>query len=120
MNRLWVAFAAGASVCAVLGCQPTVAEETALFEQAELCYLHGDYEGARIRYERFVELHSSSPLVTTAQTRLLTIDRELDSVMGRRGAPAPIRVNPYGATAAEPEMVEAPALRAPTLPELSP
>lgn len=78
-----------------------------VFERAEQHYTHGDYDGARALYEEFLAQHPTSPFAPIAQQRLRIVERELDSVMGRRGAPAPIRVNPYAATPV-PEPTEAP------------
>jgi len=104
------------AVFGLAGCELRYEEETALFERAEVRYAHGDYDTARELYEAFLSLHPLSPLVGVAEQRLLMIDREIDAVMGRRGAPAPIRVNSYGGvTTPEPEdlpvRVEAPSLR---------
>lgn len=76
-------------------------EETALFESAEQRYARGDYDGALTLYEEFLERHPLSPLAALADQRQATIERELDAVMGRRGAPAPVHVNPYGLRAVE-------------------
>jgi hypothetical protein len=88
----------------VSACDEAREEETRLFERAEAHYRHGDYDGAQSLYERFVRQHPQSPFVDVAAQRLRTIDRELDAIMGRRGAPAPIRVNPWaGFESPEPE-----------------
>ncbi len=71
-------------------------EETALFEQAETRYARGDYDGASTLYAEFLELHPLSPLAPIADQRLSLIDREFDAIMGRRGSPAPVYVNPLG------------------------
>lgn len=81
-----------ALLCALLGCaallqacQPGPREETTLFEQAEQHYRNGDYDHANTRYKEFLQLYPRSPLVHTAELRLRTIDREVESVMGRSG-----------------------------------
>lgn len=99
-------------------CDETANEETELFQAAEQHYSHGDYDGARQLYEEFLRQHPLSPFAPIAQQRMRIADRELDSVMGRRGAPAPVRVNPYAATPV-PEPTEAPLdVRAPAIPSL--
>jgi len=104
----------------VTGCEERVLEETEMFEQAEERFARGDYDGARVLYEDFLDLHPLSPLTDIAEQRLRTMERELDAVMSRRGAPAPVRVNPWGSAAATgdeavPVYVDAPEL--PTLGE---
>lgn len=102
----------------LVGCDETYEEETVLFERAEQRYAAGDYDGAVERYERFLEIHPLSPLAPIAEQRLRNVEREIDAVMGRRGAPAPIRVNPFGgAEAPGPEAVP-PEVEQPRLPSL--
>lgn len=89
-----------------IACDPRFEEETRLFERAEEHYKHGDYDGAQELYSRFLEQHPQSPFASVAQQRLRTMDREMDAVMGRRGAPAPVRVNPWaGFDTPQPESV---------------
>lgn len=103
LTLVWSMYA----VFLLCGCPAPPEEETALFERAEQHYSHGDYDGARVLYVEFLEQHPTSPFAAIASQRLRIVDRELDSVMGRRGAPAPVRVNPYAATPV-PEPTEAP------------
>jgi hypothetical protein len=99
-------------------CVPPTEEDSVLFERAEQHYSHGDYDGARALYAEFVERHPLSPFHPIAVRRLAIIERELDSVAGGRGAPAPVRVNPYAATPV-PEPTEAPIeVRVPSIPSL--
>jgi hypothetical protein len=76
------------------GCGSTTLEETALFEEAEARFSRGDYDGATLLYREFLRLHELSPLADIAEQRLRAVEREVDAVMGRRGAPAPVYVNP--------------------------
>lgn len=78
------------------GCDGHIADETRLFELAEERLQVGDYEGARTLYRQFIQEHPQSTLRTFATRRLATLDRELDAIMGRRGAPAPVHVPPPG------------------------
>jgi hypothetical protein len=78
-------------------CDVSVREETDLFQRAETRYARGDYDGASTLYTEFLELHPLSPLAPIADQRLDMIDREFDAIMGRRGSPAPVYVNPLGA-----------------------
>ena len=71
-------------------------EETDLFQQAETRYARGDYDGAALLYAEFLERHPLSPLAPIADQRLGLVDREFDAIMGRRGSPAPVYVNPLG------------------------
>lgn len=80
--------------CLVAGCKKPPANDTDLFEQAEAYLQRGDYEAATRAYSRFLDQHPESPLADLARQRLLNIDRELEAVMGRRSAPAPIYVRP--------------------------
>lgn len=77
-------------------CETEYEEDTAVFERAEDLYAVGDYDSASALYRSFLVDHADSPLRQMAELRLRLIERELDSVMGRRGAPAPVRVNPLG------------------------
>jgi hypothetical protein len=82
-----------ALLCTILGsaallqtaCQPGPREETTLFEQAEQHYRSGHYDRANTRYKEFLQRYPRSPLVRTAELRLRTIDREVESIMGRSG-----------------------------------
>lgn len=78
----------------VVACDESPPRDTALFEQAEELLRGGDYEGASQAYEAFLSSHPASPLAPLAEQRLLNIDRELEAVMGRRAAPAPIYIKP--------------------------
>jgi hypothetical protein len=97
-------------------CETEFEEDTAVFERAEDLYAVGDYDSASALYRSFLVDHADSPLRAMAELRIRLIERELDSVMGRRGSPAPLRVNPLGyQTTQETEPVtprfESPSLR---------
>ncbi len=101
------------------GCAREQPEETLLFERAEASYTLGDYDGALAMYRLFLDQHALSPLAPIAEQRVHTIEREMDAIMGRRGAPAPVYASPFATT----PTVEEPAapfrpVRAPTLPTL--
>ncbi len=80
--------------CLGAGCKDAPPNNTDLFEQAEAHLQRGDYEAATRAYSQFLDQHPDSPLADLARQRLLNIDRELEAVMGRRSAPAPIYVRP--------------------------
>lgn len=82
-------------------CTVSTTEETELFELAESRFRVGDHEGSLTLYNQFLLAHPTSPLADTARARIATINREWDAIMGRRGAPAPIYVSPFGAPPAE-------------------
>lgn len=82
------------------GCTAAPPEETLLFERAEMSYTLGDYDGAIAMYQLFLRDHALSPLAPIAEQRIGTIERELDAIMGRRGAPAPVYASPYATGAA--------------------
>ena len=85
------------SLLLVPGCEEEPPEHTVLFEQAEELLRLGDYEAASRLYEEFLNLYPQSPLAPMAHRRLANIDRQLESVMGRQSAPAPIFIRPHGA-----------------------
>jgi hypothetical protein len=107
------------TICILSGgltaCELDYEEETHLFERAEEHFRAGDYEGARELYARFLELHRRSPLRPIAEQRNRLIDRELDAVTGRRGAPAPVRVNPLGAQGGQEAVTPVPQFESPRL-----
>jgi hypothetical protein len=112
---VWL-WAVGFSSAVLPACEPPALEETTLFERAEELYEVGDYDGASELYTRFLENHANSPLAEMAALRLRLVEREVDAVMGRRGSPAPLRVNPsgYGSNPVEAPVVprfESPSLR---------
>ncbi len=79
---------------ALSACAPGAQEETTVFQEAEALYSAGEYDGATERYEAFLERYPRSPFAKTARLRLLTIDREIESVMGTRGTNRPILLRP--------------------------
>ncbi len=72
------------------GCQSSRPTETALFEEAEIAYRAGNYDGALNGYQAFLRTYPMSPLAKTAEMRLRNIRREVSSVMGRQGMPRPV------------------------------
>lgn len=77
-----------------MGCQEPGPPDSTLFERAEERMHAGDYEGARQNYTRFLEAQPTGPFSELARQRLVNIEREMDSVMGRRATPAPIYIRP--------------------------
>lgn len=75
-------------------CNRVSPPETDKFQQAETCLRRGDYDEAIRLYHEFLHDEPNSPFAHVAQERLLNIDRELESVMGRRPAPAPLYIRP--------------------------
>jgi hypothetical protein len=90
-----------------VGCDEERPAETDLFEQAEQLLRIGDSEAANRNYEEFLERYPQSPLAPLARERLANIDRQLESIMGRRAAPAPIYIRPV-APEREPGSQESP------------
>jgi len=86
----------------LVACEKSAREETFVFQEAEALYKAGDYDGAAARYQSFIETYPRSPFARTAQLRLKTIDREIESVMGTRGTNRPIFIRP---TRAETEQI---------------
>jgi len=99
-------------------CAGSELSETSLFEHADQCYARGDYECASLLYERFATEHASSPLAPIARARITAIERELDAVMGRRGAQAPVFVRPFAPLRPHDEV--APAFAPVAAPEIVP
>jgi hypothetical protein len=77
------------ALAVALGCAPPPPEETVIFQDAETCYRAGDYDGAVARYQTFLQTYPRSPLATTAELRLRTINREIESIMGTRAGNRP-------------------------------
>jgi hypothetical protein len=106
------------ATCVLVACENDEQQETPLFGEAETAFRRGDYELAAEGYEDFVALYPQSPLVPLAEQRLRLIDRELNSVMGRRGSPSPVRVNTSGESTGSDHAPPMPRLEAPRLPSL--
>jgi hypothetical protein len=77
-----------------VACHEPATPEPVLFERAETRLRRGDYEGATMDYQEFLQRFPNSPLASIARQRLRNIDRELEAVMGRRSSPAPIYIRP--------------------------
>jgi hypothetical protein len=76
------------------GCDKSPHEETRVFEEAEALYRAGDYDGATLRYEAFLDTYPRSPFAKTARMRMATVEREVESVMGTGGANRPVLIPP--------------------------
>lgn len=77
-------------------CQPATKPHREVFEEAETAYRAGHYDRALERYEVFLKSSPDHQLAPLAQQRILSIERELEVVMGRREGPRPIYLRPIG------------------------
>jgi len=91
MGALALALAVAASAC-----QPATKPHREVFEEAEQAYRAGHYDRALERYEVFLKNSPDHQLAPLAQQRILSIERELEVVMGRREGPRPIYLRPVG------------------------
>lgn len=73
----------------MVGCQQPDRKRSSLFEQAETHYRRGEYGAALDDYQAFLERHRQSPLAKTARLRIRSVNREVESVMGRKDMPRP-------------------------------
>lgn len=79
----------------VTKCQDTHYEDTTLFQQAEILYYQGDYDGALELYRMYLDTHQRTSLTHITTQRIASAEREIKVLYEQRFAPAPIYVNPY-------------------------
>ena len=114
----WLALALAAMLSA---CDAPPPRAEAVFFAAEAHLQQGAHDNARLLYERFLREHPDSGLAPMARRRLLRIERELDAIVGRRGAPAPVAFPLRFIIAGPAERLPAlERLEAPQLPSLGP
>lgn len=78
----------------ISACQPRPVPEREIFDEAEDAYRAGDYDRALERYEAFLKTAPDHQLAPIAQQRVLSIERELEVVMGRTNGPRPFYLRP--------------------------
>ncbi|MFA5623777.1 MAG: tetratricopeptide repeat protein [Bradymonadales bacterium] len=77
----------------ILSCQPPSVPSRVLFDEAELAYKTGQYERASHLYSEFLKSDPDPQLARLAERRSLSIEREIDNVMGKKDGPRPVYIN---------------------------
>ncbi len=78
----------------LLACQPERLSDRSLFDEAEQAYRQGHYDRAVELYEAFLKGSPDPQLARLAERRVLSIEREIETVMGNRAGPRPIYLRP--------------------------
>ena len=63
------------------------------FDTAEEAYKSGQYEVAHQNYSVFLRLNPDPQLARLAERRILSIEREMECVLGQKTGPRPAYVN---------------------------
>lgn len=66
----------------------------AYFDEAEEAYKSGHYERASLLYKEFLKSNPDPQLARLAERRSLSIEREIDNVMGKKDAARPVYISP--------------------------
>ena len=77
----------------MMGCQGQSTPSRQYFDTAEEAYKSGRYEVAHQNYSLFLRLNPDPQLARLAERRILSIERELESVLGQKNGPRPAYVN---------------------------
>jgi hypothetical protein len=77
---------------ATLACERSPEQRTSLFREAETHFERGEYERALDDYQAFIEQHPRHRLADTARLRIESVNREVQSVMGRDDMQTPRHV----------------------------
>lgn len=64
-----------------------------LFDEAEEAYKSGQYERATMLYAEFLKSDPDPQLARLAERRSLSIEREIDNIMGKKDGPRPVYIN---------------------------
>ena len=73
-------------------CENNAVPPVTYFEQAERAYKAGQYEVAHQNYNLFLRQNPDPQLARLAERRLLSIEREIESVLGQKAGPRPAYV----------------------------
>lgn len=92
LDTLCVAIFVCSGVGMLPGCEQQRITETESFEQAEVAYREGRYRSALDDYEQFLRHYPRSPLAKIAALRIKTINREVQSMLGRTATPPPLYI----------------------------
>lgn len=87
---VWVLCAVFAA--ASLACERSPEQRTSQFREAETHFERGEYEQALDDYQAFVEQYPRHRLADTARLRIKSVNREVQSVMGRDDMQTPRHV----------------------------
>lgn len=77
----------------LLACQPMLEPSRQVFDQAEDAYRSGQYDKAHQKYAQFLKQNPDPQLARLAERRILSIEREIESVLGKKSGPRPVFVN---------------------------
>lgn len=75
------------------GCQMQSGHVETYFETAETAYRAGQYELAHQNYSAFLKQNPDPQLARLAERRILSIEREIECVLGQKTGPRPAYVN---------------------------
>ena len=80
-------------LCLLLNaCQNNAVPPIRYFEMAEAAYKAGQYESAHQNYTIFLRQNPDPQLARLAERRILSIEREIESVLGQKSGPRPAYV----------------------------
>ena len=77
----------------ICGCQGQSTQSRQYFDIAEDAYKSGQYEVAHQNYTTFLRLNPDPQLARLAERRILSIEREMECVLGQKEGPRPAYVN---------------------------
>jgi len=72
-----------------LACQQSPDRKTSVFREAETHFRSGEYDDALDDYRAFLESYPRHRLAETARLRIRSLNREVQSIMGRDDMQAP-------------------------------
>ena len=75
------------------GCHGEEVRPQSFFETAENAYRVGDYETAHQYYSLFLRQAPDPQLARLAERRMLSIEREIECVLGQKSGPRPVYVH---------------------------
>ncbi|MBR4986052.1 MAG: hypothetical protein IKY83_09975 [Proteobacteria bacterium] len=80
-------------MCLSWGCQDRHERPVSYFETAEQAYRVGQYEVAHQNYSAFLKQNPDPQLARLAERRILSIEREIECVLGQSSGPRPAYVS---------------------------
>ena len=80
-------------MCFLSACQEMQERPVSYFETAEQAYRVGQYEVAHQNYSAFLKHNPDPQLVRLAERRILSIEREIECVLGQSSGPRPAYVS---------------------------
>ena len=79
--------------CLLCACQERMERPVSYFETAEQAYRIGQYEVAHQNYSAFLKQNPDPQLARLAERRILSIEREIECVLGQSSGPRPAYVS---------------------------